>query len=152
MPRPTLPSRLDIARSLKLKVALYVQSSAKEGRGASPVEGLDAYANELADRRQMGALRAIAGEIDTWLRELSSPPSALLLVARMRRAGVLEQHLPVLPSARRLRAVALRGNIKSRADAQLVQSTLMNPDLAHLLGPNAQVLGAALDRWQTKLN
>jgi hypothetical protein len=60
---------------------------------------------------------------------------------------VLEKHLTVLPSARTLKRIAERREIRSKREAILVKSVLLHGELTTSLGEWAEILGRALDPW-----
>jgi len=134
----------DDCRSVALKVKTYVVSASEEDH----LHGLAEYAADLSRQGMSSTLSALSREIDTWLREVQAPSDALLIVAKMRKSGVLEKHLPVLPSARKLKAVADRGTVRTKAEAQLITAVFNNPALSQLLHTHESALGAALDAWQ----
>jgi hypothetical protein len=139
-------------RSLATKIAVYVsETESRSGSARTQLQGLTEYAADLAGKEDRTTLLALSREVDTWLREAHEPTEALVLVARMQSRSVLEVHLPVLVSAKKLRTIANRGTIKSSAEAQLVQSVFANTELVHLLREHGHSLGAALDQWQIGL-
>ena len=135
-------------KSLAVKVHAYVSEASIQGHATDrDLHGLPEYAAELAERNDRTTLMALGREVDRWLREVHEPSEALLLIANMRSRGVRESELPVLASAKRLLAVVTRGSIKSKSEAELVQSILANEELAKLLGARALELNATLTKW-----
>jgi hypothetical protein len=142
----TQPASVEaVCRSLAAKVVAYSQFAPD-----SCPEGLAAHAIQLSQRSERTALLGIAREVDTWLREILTPAQIALALAAMQRAGVMPQHIPVTPTARRLAAIAKRKAVRSSAEAELVQVVLATPSLAALAGEHLAALGSAFDIWQTK--
>jgi hypothetical protein len=150
MPRLPAAERSAECASLATKVRTYVSEASVKGHSAQrDLYGLPEYATELAERSDRTTLLGLAREVDRWLREIHEPSEALLLVAKMRGLGVRDSELPVLASAKRLQAITARGVIISRSEATLVQSTLVNAELAKLLGARSIQLSTMLAKWQT---
>jgi hypothetical protein len=148
MPARTADERSVKCESLALKVRVYVSEASVQGRSTQgALFGLSQYAAELAEQSDSTTLAALGREVDGWLREVHEPSEALLLVARMRTGGVRECDLPVLASAKRLKAIATRGSVRSWSEAKLVQSVLANAELAKVLGPRSVELRTALGKW-----
>ena len=133
---------------LAQKIALYCSEVTRLERIQEHMPGLSLYAGELAARGDRATLMHLSGEVDVLLREAHDAPIALAVVATMQDRGIPSRYLPVLPSARRLRAIAERGAIRTATEASLVQAVLDTPELTRLLDRHAAVLGAALDRWR----
>jgi hypothetical protein len=149
MPGSTATKRSAECESLAMKVHIYVSEAWVEGHSTRlDLHGLSEYAAQLARQSDRATLLGLAREVDQWLREIHEPSDALLLVAKMRSGGVRDSELPVLASARRLQTVTKRGSISSKWEAELVQSTLANTELAKLLGHRAIELGSVLEKWR----
>jgi hypothetical protein len=151
MPSYPPPSRNIACRSLATKVRVYTKAASL---GAGPIvaelHGLPEYAASLAQHEDIATLRALGKEVDKWLRELHAPAEALLLVAKLRSAGVDEEHLPVLPAAKKLRSIAERGSIRSKSEADLTRSVLANTELSKRLQAVNSRLRVALAAWHTR--
>jgi hypothetical protein len=148
MPESAAVERSAECESLAMKVHTYVNEASVHGRSTRlDLHGLPEYAAELAKHGDRTTLLGLAREVDRWLRDVHQPSDALLLVAKMRSRGVRDSELPVLAAARRLETVTKRGSICSESEAELVQSTLANAELAKLLGARAVELGIVLAKW-----
>jgi len=149
MPDTSPSPKQAICVSLATKIQLYAKEAAVGGRPVSAdLEGLPEYANKLARALDRTTLFTLSREVDKWLTEIHSPAEGLLVAAKMRAAGVWEEHIPVLPSARKLRSIYERGTVNTKSEAELLECVFANPELGHLLEGVHAELGAALHKWQ----
>jgi hypothetical protein len=148
---PPSALRLADAKSLLLKTSVAIPP--KRGRYVPRIvkSTETAYSRPLATREGLKLLRQVSARVDRMLRSSPNQVGALQAVLWCRDNGVLQKHLPVLPSARTLKRVADRGIVESAKEARLVESVLSDATLVAELGPWAEVLGQALDPWYTKL-
>ncbi len=148
MPSLIPHSKAVACRSLAKKLRVYTKAASVGARPLlTELHGLPEYAASLARKNDLATLLTLGKEVDRWLREVHAPAEALLLVTKLRSAGVHEEHLPVLPAAKRLRAIAERGSIRSKSEADLTQSVLTNAELRERLQAVQSELRIALDEW-----
>jgi hypothetical protein len=149
MPRQHSSAAIREAQSLLLKTLGYESEQKRRRHGFPPPVVTEAEASKLASGEGLKLLRQVGRRVDGFLRERKDQSDALLSVVRLREFGVLPKHLPVLPSARMLVRVCSRGSAASAKEANLVLRVLKNPELVGLLSENAEVLGRALDGWNS---
>jgi hypothetical protein len=131
--------------SLEAKVHAYCEVSPE----ATTMHGLPQYATQLRQNGDLTTLRALAREVDAWLREIHTPEQQSAIAAHMIARGVLESHLPASVE-RTVRKLIRRGSISSQAEAEFVKQLLFNPDLAAKYASEVQGLQAMLVPWDTK--
>ena len=147
MPRGPSAQNFADARSLLLK---SVMGSPPRRGGRDPIRApqyTDEDVGPLADREGLKLLRQVSRRGDASLRSHPRQADCLSIVLLCRRSGVLEKHLPVLPSARALKRIADRGDVRNKREALLVQQVLSHQELLSHLGEWAEVLGRSLDPW-----
>lgn len=141
----TAASKQETLASLETKVHAYCEVS-PEGK---TMHGLSEYATQLRQDADLKTLRAVAREVDTWLRETHTAEQQLAISAHLLARGVLEIHLP--PSVDRLvQNLIRRGSISSQAEAVLVKEILVNSSLVAKYAGEVQALQAMLDPWDIK--
>ena len=147
MPRQPSQRSLDVARSL-LQKSLNHEFTRKRQNKPPPLRQTSAEdLRPIATQDGLRLLRQISRRIDKDLKRRKDQVSALLAVIHFRKAGVLWEHLPVLPSARQLVQIVDARRITSKAHARLVLDVLQNNELATLLGAHSEALASAHDTW-----
>lgn len=137
-------SRNEPLASLEAKVHAYCEASPE----AKPA-GLSEYATQLRQEGNLATLRAVAKEVDTWLREIHTPEEQSAIATYMLSRGVLHAHLP--PTVERtVRKLVRRGSIASQAEALFVKELLLNPSVVAKYAGEAEALHTMLVPWDIK--
>jgi hypothetical protein len=146
MSKPRQPEKQSQLASLEAKVRVYCSFS-----GASQdLAGLPEYAEQLREEGDIATLRAVAKEVDTWLREIHTIEQQAELLARMKEEGVLLAHLPASRIDGKMRSIVKRGRVSNNADAELLRAVLFNPSFAERFSDVRSALSQIYDRWSVK--
>ena len=147
MPRPPSLRSIDVARSL-LQKSLNHEFTRKRQNKPPPLRNTSIRDfGPIATRAGLQLLRQISRRIDRDLKGRKDQVSALLAIVHFTKAGVLWEHLPVVPGARYLAAIVRTGRIESNAQASLVMDVIRNNELVCLLGTHSEALASAYDAW-----
>jgi hypothetical protein len=150
MPRGSSARSLLEARSLLLKTSLSFPPTRGHRFPTVAPSYTDDDARPLSNRGGLKLLHQISRRADAALRSHPKQAECLAVVLLCRRSGVLEKHLTVLPSARMLKRIAERGQVRNEREAKLVEAVLLHRELTSHLGEWAEVLGLALDPWLSR--
>jgi len=148
MPRQPSQHSLDVARSLLQKSLNHEFTRKRQNRPPPLRHSPSVDLRPIATQEGLRLLRQISRRIDKDLKGRNDQVSALLAVIHFSRAGVLWEHLPVLPSARLLARIVDTGHIESKAHAKLVIDVLRSDELVSLVGDYSEALASAHDIWQ----
>lgn len=138
-------SKQEALASLEAKIHAYFEIVPR-----APIpEGAPSYATQLRTNGDLKTLKAMAKEIDTWLREIHTAKEQATISSHMVSRGVLDVHLP--PSVDRMvRKLIRRGRLNNQDEAIFVKELLFNPAMVVKFNGEVQALQTLLAPWDAK--
>lgn len=141
----------DIIASVRIKL----QACAELYMARNPSGTLSAAFRTEADlastSTDLNLLRRFSAEADVTLRETLDATALVSFAAELCGKGVCNQHIPKLPTVRRLRAILKSGKIKNADQLSLVRSALDSNSYGQLAPEELTLLGQMLDAFTFKL-
>jgi len=139
-----------IRQSFYTKLIVYSRFIDARRSYADQARCLREEAQELLASQDDIRLRALAKEVDVWVREVLDPPEQVDVIAEMVSCGVFGNHLPKIPSLRRLRAIVKRGVIRSAEELSVARAALDTKAFGQLSEPELLSLGRLFDEYTVR--
>lgn len=150
VPRLISSDRGEIRKSFYAKLIVYSRFIDERRSYVDQARCLREEAQELLASQHDTRLRALAKEVDVWVREVLDPPEQFDVIAEMVSGGVHGNHLPKIPSLRRLRAILKRGAIRSAEDLGVARFALDTRAFGQLSESELLSLGRLFDEYTVR--